>query len=585
MDTPVVALVGNEYEENLSLRYLAAAVEARGLRAEIVACDAHDDEDAIVRAILAAGPIVVGVSIPFQHRARAMMGLAAALRARGYAGHITVGGHFATFEYASILRDVPAIDSVVRHEGEEALVDLCELVRRGEPVPALPGLIVRGQRRRLPLAGAAASDDGDLLVGPKRPLPRLDDLPTPDRRGEPHDVLGVRCSPIVGSRGCYADCTFCCIYAYADNADGARYRMRSPESIAAEMREEYERRGVRLFVFHDDNFFVPHAGKNLQRYRRLAALLREAGMTDIGLVIKCRPSDVESELFHVLKDMGMIRTYIGIETNSDEGVISLRRGITPADNRRALEVLRALDVYHSFNVLIFDPEATLAGVAANLDFMADFADTPWNFCRAEVYAGTPLRHTLAAEGRLVGDYLGWNYEMRDPRVELLFRVCTTAFYGRNFKSDGLANLNMGLRFDAEVLRRFYAAGWDPEFQARLVAFSRAVGEDTVGHARAALDFAREVDTGDYAAVNAFTLRLARALARSDLALLATCKALRREMEARARAAGAVDPRHRFGRGMPPWAAETGRLGTSVGRDLSTEALPPPILLADQGAER
>lgn len=34
-----VALVGAEYEENLSLRYLAAAVEQAGGRAELVAFD------------------------------------------------------------------------------------------------------------------------------------------------------------------------------------------------------------------------------------------------------------------------------------------------------------------------------------------------------------------------------------------------------------------------------------------------------------------------------------------------------------------------------------------------------------------
>lgn len=301
-------------------------------------------------------------------------------------------------------------------------------------------------------------------------------------------------------------------------------------------------------------------------------------------MIKCRPNDVEPELFRLLQEMGMIRAYVGIETNSDEGVISLRRSITPEDNRRALSVLRELEVYHSFNVLIFDPEATLAGVAANLDFMADFADTPFNFCRAEVYAGTPLKHTLTEQGRLVGDYMAWNYEMRDPRVELLFRICTTAFFGRNFKSDGLANLNMGLRFDAEVLRKFYAAAWDRDYHERVIAFSRALGEDTVRHAREALAFAREVEVDDFRRVHAFTLELARAIARSDLRLLATCKALRREMEARARSAGAVDPRHRFARGMPAWAAETGRLGSSSGRELSTEILPQPSVHFSQGAK-
>lgn len=579
-----VALIGAEFEENLSLRYLASALASAGFDPSIVPFDESGARREVIDRIVRLDPMVVGISVPFQHRAGELLSLATDLRARGYRGHITVGGHFATFEYEPILRSHPAIDSAVRHEGEATLVELCRTIARGDDVASttpIAGLIARraspatGAGRRLALYVAPGEGAPDLVVGPKRPLPELDTLATPERSGAPHDVLGVACSPIIGSRGCYADCSFCCIFAYADNADGARYRMRSPESIAAEMRDEYDKRGVRLFVFHDDNFFVPDARKNIRRYERLAALLRDAGMTDIGLVIKCRPNDVDRELFELLRDMGMIRAYVGIETSSDEGVVSLNRRITAEDNHRALTLLRELNVYCSFNMLIFDPEATLEGVSANLDFMLEFADVPWNFCRAEVYAGTPLKHKLEAEGRLRGDYLAWDYEMREPRVELLFRIATNAFFGRNFKPDGIANLNMGIRFDNQVLKRFYPRGWDAAFDARLVAMSRAVGEDSVANMRDALAFVREVDPHDHAAVNAFTLALSRRVARADLTMLGEIKRLRREMNARAEAAGAASIDGRFGRGMPAWAAETARLGTSVGRELSTEILPAP----------
>jgi hypothetical protein len=146
-------------------------------------------------------------------------------------------------------------------------------------------------------------------------------------------------------------------------------------------------------------------------------------------------------------------------------------------------------------VLIFDPEATRGGVEANLDFMEEMADRPFNFCRAEVYAGTPLRQILEAQGRLRGDYFAWGYEMRDPRVELLFRIATTAFAMRNFKPDRVHNLNMGVRFDNEVMRFFYPGAWDPRWHAGL----------------------RE---------------LAREVARADLGSVARIKAVRREMEER-----------------------------------------------------
>jgi hypothetical protein len=344
--------------------------------------------------------------------------------------------------------------------------------------------------------------------------------------------------------------------------------MRSPEAIAREMKEQYDARKIRLFVFHDDNFFVPDARRNIKRYRRLAELLDGYGMNDIALVIKCRPNDVDAELFALLQEMGMIRAYVGIESNSEEGVVSLNRRITAADNRRALLLLREMGVYCSFNILLFDPEATLSGIEQNLDFMAEFAEVPWNFCRAEVYAGTPLKAKLESEGRLSGDYLAWDYRMRADRVELLFRIATTAFFGRNFKPDGIANLNMGIRFDGQVLRRFYPEAWDPEYEARLVALSRAVARDSVAGMREALAFVREADPRDATLVNAFTLALARRVSKSDLAFLAQIKSLRREMERRV-----GETRSRFGLGMPPWAAETARLGTSAGREISTELLP------------
>lgn len=574
---PTIALVGSEHEENLSLRYLAGALERAGYRPEIVAHDGEEGRAEAVNRILELAPLVVGISIPFQHRAPKMLEVAADLRRRGYGGHVTIGGHFATFEYAPILRDHPAIDSAVRHEGELTLVELCDLLSRGEDVTAIPGLVIRDRARpavrRLPISGRSDEGAPAVLVGPERPLPSLDSLAFPDRRGEAMEILGIPSAPIVGSRGCYADCSFCCIYAYAEAAKGPRYRMRSVENIVAEMKREREERGVRLFVFHDDNFFVPYAPKNLQRYEKMSALLRREGLTDIGLVIKCRPNDVNPELFGVLKDMGVIRAYVGIETATEAGIVSLNRRITDDDNRRALRVLRDLDMYASFNMLIFDPEATLEGVETNLAFMAEHADVPWNFCRAEVYAGTPLKSTLESEGRLSGNYLAWNYEMRDPRVELLFRIATQAFFGRNFKNDGVANLNMGLRFDAEMLRHYYPGAWDPDLGARLLRFSRALGEASVAKMREALAFARGADLSDRRGAQAYLLDLSRRVAREDLDLLRQVKAFRRELESRAGLAGARG--RAFGEGMPVWAAETGRLGSSVGREVSTELLPSP----------
>jgi hypothetical protein len=308
---------------------------------------------------------------------------------------------------------------------------------------------------------------------------------------------------------------------------------------------------------------------NLERYRHFDRLLKAEGMTDIGLVIKCRPNDVDPELFTLLKGMGLVRAYVGIETNSDEGIVSLNRRISPEDNRRAMAILRELDIYNSFNVLIFDPEATLDGIARNLDFLEEHRDIPFNFCRAEVYAGTPLKRVLEEDGRLVGDYLGWGYQMRDPRVELMFRVVMMAFNRRNFDSDGIHSLNMGIRFDIEALRRFYPDVWSPALSARGTALSSEIGSDDVVHMRRVLAFCQTCRVDDAEAIRAFALDVARAVAGSDLRFLAGVKALRRVVER-----GLSEQRFPHD-DAPVWAAETRRLSSSSGRELSTELLPPP----------
>jgi anaerobic magnesium-protoporphyrin IX monomethyl ester cyclase len=114
---PRAVLVGAALEENLSIRSLAAAAREVGIATELVTFNDADERDRVCRETLGHAPFVVGISTPFQARAGELLGLAAALRGRGYAGHITVGGHFPTLEYENVLRDQPAVDSVVRHEG------------------------------------------------------------------------------------------------------------------------------------------------------------------------------------------------------------------------------------------------------------------------------------------------------------------------------------------------------------------------------------------------------------------------------------------------------------------------------------
>jgi radical SAM superfamily enzyme YgiQ (UPF0313 family) len=144
------------------------------------------------------------------------------------------------------------------------------------------------------------------------------------------------------------------------------YRARSPENVADEMAELRRTRGVRMFVFHDDDFFTRDHARDLARLTALREALRRRGVTDIATVVKARPDDVDRQVFSVLQDIGLLRVYLGVETGSTEGLRTLGRGVDLTENHRALSFLRDRDLYTCFNMLLFDPESTVRSLRQSL---------------------------------------------------------------------------------------------------------------------------------------------------------------------------------------------------------------------------
>jgi radical SAM superfamily enzyme YgiQ (UPF0313 family) len=501
--SPWIALVGPEIEENLSLRYLAASLTRVGFRSEILTFNEPSDFTSVLAALSAPGaPLVIALSLAFQWRAMEFLALAVALREKGYGGHITAGGHFGTFAAREVLDDFPEIDSICLHEAEGTLVDLVRALSASQAVDSIPGLALRRA------AGAGSQD----VV---RPRTDLDRLPWPDRRGDPIRCLGHPIAALVGSRGCYANCAFCCIAAWHHLApDGARFRQRSVEDVADEMAWLNHERGVDIFIFHDDNFFLPDQRAGLTRIQALADGLDARGMGPFATVVKARPNDVTHEIFACMRErLGLIRAFLGIESDAPAGLRTLRRGVRQEQNHRAMQTLHDLDLYVCFNLLIFDPDTTMEALETNFAFMEEFADVPFNFGRVELYAGTPLLTRMQAEGRSSGDYLGWDYRLSSPLVQRVFELTMACFHARNFAAGALANRLMGTRFDVEVCRKFHPGVFRTEWLAEAKTLSQRLASDSVAGLRQIVAHVQSTD--DVAADARFVETLGAALRHSE----------------------------------------------------------------------
>ena len=498
-----VALVGPEEEENLSLRYLASSLAAAGFRAEILPFNTPNDFGRVLHAVLAATdpPAAVGVSLAFQWRAKDCLALVVALEEHGYSGHITAGGHFAAFAARELLSDFPELDSICRHEAEKTLVALTRAVASGESLTNIAGLAYRDSR-------------GEVLLTPLPQPPELATLPCPDRRGEPTICLGHPMAPLVGSRGCYANCAFCCIAAWHElTQSGTRFRTRSPDDVADEIAWLNKHRNVDIFIFHDDNFFLPGHESSLSRIHALADALEERSVGRIGTVVKARPTDVTPEVFQAARDrLGCIRVFLGIETDAAQGLKTLRRGVSRRRNHEAMRILNELGTYVCFNMLIFDPDTTVESLETNLAFMETYADTPLNFGRVELYAGTPLLARMQEEGRCTGDYLGWDYRLASPEMDLIFKLAMKCFFARNFAAGALANRLQGTRFDVEVCRHFHAEVFRETWLTEAKELSRRLACDSAAGLREIIAFVRT--RGD-ATSDEFVTDLSRQLRRTE----------------------------------------------------------------------
>jgi TonB family protein len=487
-----VLLAGPDYEENLSIRYLSSSLLSAGHDPSLAVFNSPADIPSVASAAERAE--LVGLSMCFQSRAGEFLHLARSIKSRDPQKIVVAGGHYASCAASPLLANHPEIDVIAIHESERTLVEIAD---------AMPHL-----QERLPsIAGIAYRDGAQVrFTNARRTLDDLDALPFPDRRGPVPLIAGVPTIYLMGSRGCYGSCAYCCITTLHRIAPGKRFRQRDPERIADEMAALYKERGVRQFVFHDDNFLVPSEALNHARLAAFEKAFKRRGLEDFALVIKCRPADASPGVLRRLKELGLVRVFFGIESSTARGLSTLERTQTVEDSERALEACATVDISAQFTLMIFNPDATLDTLRSDVAFMRRFCGNPLNFCRAEIYAGTPLEKRMIDLGRARGDYLARVYSLADPVADLACNLSLDLFEPRCWSNGSLMQRAIGLDHLAAVTKRFYKRPSEAALCERVGTWLRSVNLDTIDILNEVIDLSsstnRSVDTGIQRALRA-----------------------------------------------------------------------------------
>lgn len=217
---------------------------------------------------------------------------------------LLAGGHHATLSPEAVLA-VPHFDLLIQGEGERALVRLLEAMSAGEPLDVVPGLWRRD--------GA-----GGLHSTPKAPLLPPEEMPAVD--WSLHDEETLRTNfrywgilPVMASRGCPAQCSFCSITNIQRLYERERFlRFRDPRQVVAEIEADFERYGplgMRTVYFYDLNFLI-----NLPWLREFTEEYRRRGLhRTLPWSAYSRPDHVTPKRVECLRDSGCVNIRLGIE--------------------------------------------------------------------------------------------------------------------------------------------------------------------------------------------------------------------------------------------------------------------------------
>lgn len=409
LNSKPVVLIGFQNQGNLGIGYLASTLKENGYSVEVI--DFQLPHHLILERVRSLDPVLVGFSLIFQFYITEFGSLIDELRAGGIDCHFTMGGHFPSLSYEKTLELIPALDSVVRFEGEVTLLELVDTLNAGGDWHAIQGI--------------AYTADNDIVCNQLRPLIEdLDVLPLPERDFKPMSVLGFDIMPLIASRGCSRKCSFCSIHTFYRAVPGKIVRLRKTTTVVDEMQYLYEKRNSKIFLFQDDDF--PIVGPTWRRWtlELVDELYRRDLVGKMIWKINCRADVVETELFEILRDAGLYMVYMGLESGSEDGLDVLNKGLSVGQNLKAVKTLKDIGLMFQYGFMLFDPSTTFASVRENIGFLRSIVgdgSVAATFCRMLPYDGTAIKDQLDLEGRLRGDVVDPDYDFLDPRLDGFFR--------------------------------------------------------------------------------------------------------------------------------------------------------------------
>lgn len=193
-------------------------------------------------------------------------------------------------------------------------------------------------------------------------IENLDELPFPDFDDydlKKYFLINNNHLPIMGSRGCPYNCTYCSNHAIRKKLEGKYVRLRSADSLIKEIEmriNQYYSRGMRYLFFYDDTFILDR--KFVLDFCRK---FREKGFDKkIKWNVNVRANLVTDEIIKEMKEAGCYEVRMGVEAGNDNIRNNLyKRAMSEEQIYNAVQIIKKYGLHLRVQFIVGAPYDTI----------------------------------------------------------------------------------------------------------------------------------------------------------------------------------------------------------------------------------
>jgi anaerobic magnesium-protoporphyrin IX monomethyl ester cyclase len=362
------------------LPYLAAVLQRDGHNVKLIDCEGlclnHKQLGEKLRSLK---PQVVGITSTTTTIHAALLS-AKATKEECPNAIVVLGGPHVTFMDQEVFDEEPSVDIIVRGEGEQTLSELVAAIEKS------------GTANLDKIAGLSFKREGKIVRTPDRPpIQDLDSLPRPAFDQMPlenYRVGGRKILPILTSRGCPYQCSFC----VSSQVNGKIIRTRSIKSVVDEIEWIRDTHGATAFTFYDDAFtYYPE---------RAAEICDEIIRRGIKLPWNCqvRVDNVTQPLLAKMKAAGCENVYFGVESGNQGILDAVGKKTSVQQNELAVKWSKDAGLFVITSLVIGYPGETVETLKQTIALVHKLKPDDAYLCVATPYPGTALYKLIQKNG-------------------------------------------------------------------------------------------------------------------------------------------------------------------------------------------